>query len=88
VTLVGSAVILLFPSFFASTLPVFGRFARYKLSYARGWRDLEEATVGAELASRAQDADMGNVDGGEVVKRKRKGRSRMRMRDRMTRMFA
>ena len=88
VTLVGCSIILLFVSFFSSTLPVFGRFARYKLSYAKGWRDLEEASDGAELARQAQDAEMGRDDGGEVVKRKRKGRTRRRMRDRMTRMFA
>jgi len=88
VTLVGCSIILLFVSFFSSTLPVFGRFARYKLSYAKGWRDLEGASDGAELARQAQDVETGRDDGGEVVKRKRKGRTRRRMRDRMTRMFA
>lgn len=87
VTLVGCAVILLSVSFFTSTLPVFGRFARYKLSYAKGWRDLEEASNGAERARQEQDAEKGNAEGGEAVRRKKKGRARGRIRNRMTRMF-
>ena len=80
-TLAGVAALLLLVSFFTSALPVFGRFARFKLHYASRWRNVEDALV------LEQDAEKAQIAADEPVKRRKRGRSKKAWKNRMTRMF-
>lgn len=80
-TLAGVAALLLLASFCTSALPVFGRFARFKLHYASRWRNVEDALV------LEQDAEKAEIATDEPVKRRKRGRSKKAWKNRMTRMF-
>jgi hypothetical protein len=83
VTLVGTAALLLLVSFFTSALPVFGRFARFKMHYASRWRNVEDAAQ-----PEREKATMAQVEtGNEPVRRRGRGRSKKAWGHRMTRMF-